>query len=53
MIDRWSARPRDRRADFQGAADPTPSVDPCGLQLKENVWNIVPHGKNKQKLSGI
>ena len=23
IIDRWSARPRDRRVDFKGAADPT------------------------------
>ena len=42
MIDRWSARPRDRRADFQGAADPTPSVDPRGLQLKEKCVEHIP-----------
>ena len=50
MIDWWSARPRDRRADFQGADDPTPIVDPRGLHLKQNVWNKVPHGKNQGKL---
>ena len=53
MIDRWSARPRDRRADFQCALDLTRSADPRDLQLKQNVWNIVPHGKNEKKLSGI
>ena len=26
-------------------------VDPHGLHLKQNMWNIVPHGKNKGKLS--
>ena len=33
--DRWSTHPRDRRTDFQGAADPTPGIAPCGLQLKQ------------------
>ena len=50
MIDRWSANPRDQSADFQGAADLTPIVDPCGMHLKQNVWNKVPHGKNQGKL---
>ena len=31
MIDRWSARPRDRRADFQGAANPTLMMPSCCL----------------------
>ena len=35
--DRWSARPRDRRADFRCASDPTPNLAPCGLQLKHCV----------------
>ena len=43
MIDRWSARPRDRRADFQGAADPTPIVDPRGLHFKMSC-ELVPQG---------
>ena len=33
--DRWSAHPRNRRADFQGAADSTHDIAPRGLQLKQ------------------
>ena len=43
MIDHQSARPRDRRADFQGAADPMPIVDPRGLHFKMSC-ELVPHG---------
>ena len=41
----WTLSPRDPRADFQRAVDPTPLPSPRVLHLK-TVWNLVPHGEN-------